>query len=460
MKVAPRSTFRDPAGYVEFAGHDEVLRHVHASAAQDTLKFLRSSIAGKWQSCGQMIAGEIEEREDGLTIRHPRIFFPSYPWEWSPLQWQASAQLTLQLCREAVQKGYLLKDATPSNVLFEGPHPVFVDVLSFDLRDPANPIWMAQGQFIRTFLLPLLAHRYLGWPLATSQIYRDGYEPSQLAEALGPVRRLNPKLLWPVTLPAWLDRRQPSGSSNGNSSKIPRRNSEFVRQILLKNLSKLSRQIDGSVHPRDISRWSQYVSTANHYSADDHARKKEFVERVLGENRPTAVLDIGANTGTYSFLAASVGARVVSLDTDLVAIDHLWEQARNRSANILPLIVNIARPSPALGWENSESMSFLDRVEQRFDFVMMLAVIHHLLLMDQIPLERIAALAARLTRRHLLLEWVPQTDPMFQQLLRGRDTIYSGLTEDRMHAVFSAHFTIAARCLLANGRSLYLMEKR
>ena len=51
-------------------------------------------------------------------------------------------------------------------------------------------------------------------------------------------------------------------------------------------------------------------------------------------------------------------------------------------------------------------MSFLNRAEQCFDLVLMLAVIHHLLLMDQIPLERIAALAARLTRRYLLIEWV------------------------------------------------------
>jgi SAM-dependent methyltransferase len=388
------------------------------------------------------------------------VFFPSYPWEWSPSEWRAAAELTMHLCGEAVPAGYLLKDATPLNVLFDGPRAIFVDVLSFDPREPADPIWLAQGQFVRTFLLPLLAHRYLGWPLATSQIYRDGYEPSQLADALGPLRRLHPKLLWPVTLPAWLDRRHSKTPQPQRSARSLQHGPEFASEMLLRTLRRLEQKIESILPIAKQSQWSQYANTASHYSAADHAKKKEFVRQVLQDIRPANVLDIGANTGTYSMLAAEFGARVVALDTDLAAIDQLWKYALDGSRNVLPLLVNIARPSPALGWENSESISFLDRAEQRFELVMMLAVIHHLLLMDQSPLEQIAALAARLTRRHLLIEWVPQSDPMFQALVRGRDALYRGLTLDRMQAVFASTFSVASRCDLANGRTLLLMEKR
>jgi SAM-dependent methyltransferase len=459
MTAVPRPSFRDPSGYVEFRP-GEVLRHIYPADAEGALRFLRSALVQRWQSSGRMIAGAIEEHpHDELLIRHPRLFFPSYPWEWSPAQWRAAARLTLDLCREAVSSGFLLKDATPLNVLFDGPRPVFVDVLSFEPRDVSDPIWLAQGQFVRTFLLPLLAHRHLGWPLAASQLYRDGYEPAQLAEALGPLRRLHPKLLWPVTLPAWLDRRQ-SVNAKPSTPRSMHRSPEFTSAILLKNLHQLRRQIDHASPGLHPSRWSQYTCTAAHYSAADHTRKKEFVERALRDTQPTDVLDIGANTGTYSMLAASAGARVVALDTDLAAVDQLWLRASEESRNILPLVVNIARPSPALGWENSESMSFLDRAEQRFDLVLMLAVIHHLLLMDQIPLEQIGALAARLTRRHLLIEWVPQSDPMFQRLLRGRDALYGELTAARMQTAFASHFSVVSQCDLANGRTLFLMEKR
>jgi len=80
--------------------------------------------------------------------------------------------------------------------------------------------------------------------------------------------------------------------------------------------------------------------------------------------------------------------------------------------------------------------------------------------MEQIPLEDIALLAAKITRRHLILEWVPQADPMFQRLLRGRDEIYAGLTIDRMQQAFSSHFSVMTQCLLDNGRTIFLMEKR
>ena len=54
----------------------------------------------------------------------------------------------------------------------------------------------------------------------------------------------------------------------------------------------------------------------------------------------------------------------------------------------------------------------------------------------------------------------PHGDPMFQQLLRGRDALYSGLTEERLQAAFDAHFSVADRQLLGNGRTLFLMERR
>ena len=88
-----------------------------------------------------------------ILLEHPRVFFPSYPWEWTPDAWVAAGGLTLDLCEALLGQGLILKDATPLNVLFEGTRPVFVDVLSIDARDPASPLWLAYAQFVRTFLL-------------------------------------------------------------------------------------------------------------------------------------------------------------------------------------------------------------------------------------------------------------------------------------------------------------------
>jgi hypothetical protein len=110
-------------------------------------------------------------------------------------------RLTLNLCEEALADGWILKDATPLNVLFTGTRPVFVDILSFERRDPHSSIWLAYGQYVRTFLLPLLMNRMLSWPLSLSLFKRDGYEPADCYAALGWGRRLSRDALWPITLP-------------------------------------------------------------------------------------------------------------------------------------------------------------------------------------------------------------------------------------------------------------------
>ena len=91
--------------------------------------------------------------------------------------------------------------------------------------------------------------------------------------------------------------------------------------------------------------------------------------------------------------------------------------------------------------------------------VLMLAVVHHLILRHQLPLNHIADLCATLTRRWLLLEWVPPSDPMFQEWLRGRDDLYGHLTEDDLTNAFAPHFAVVDRARLGNGRVLFLFDR-
>ncbi len=150
------ATFRDPAGSLRIHGED-VLRTVHPRYALESLRFLQSDLARRWTGEGHLVASEVvsAEEDQPLLLQHPRVFFPSYPWEWTPSQWVAAAELTLELCGQLLHEGWILKDATPLNILFDGSRPVFVDLLSIERRDPRSPLWLAYGQFARTFLLPL-----------------------------------------------------------------------------------------------------------------------------------------------------------------------------------------------------------------------------------------------------------------------------------------------------------------
>lgn len=452
--LAPLPTFRDPAGSVEVTP-DAVYRTVRPPHDAEILEFLASPLAARLVAEGRIVGSEVASPASAagsLVLQHPRIWFQSYPWEWPPALWLGAAELTIDLCIDLVRQGWVLKDATPLNVLFEGTKPVFVDVLSIERADPRQSIWLPYGQFVRTFLLPMLAYARLGWPLRTMLTRRDGYEPEEVYAALSWRSRLSRPAFSAVTLPSLLSRSRKIGSSTVTTRSM--RDPEVARHVLLNTLKALLSQMRRVTPGQKTSTWSNYAETATHYSADDHADKRAFVGETLERIRPAHVLDVGCNTGVYSRLAAGAGAQVVSLDTDLQAVERLARSPEHTN-NILPLCLDLAQPTPAVGWENREYASFLDRCSGRFDTVMMLAVIHHLLLASQIPLDRIADLCARLTTQHLIIEWVPPADPKFQELLRGRDAIYAHLDESAFRGAFARHFTLCRETVLANGRILF-----
>jgi len=459
LTLSPLPTFRDPAGSVEVRA-DGAYRSIRAPFDAEILAFLALPLASELVAQRRLVASEVVSPAgaETLMLRHPRISFQSFPWEWAPGFWLAAAELTLDLCSDLVEQGWLLKDATPLNVLFQGSQPIFVDVLSIERVDPHQPIWLAYGQFVRTFLLPMLAYSRLGWPLQASITRRDGYEPEDVYSALSWSGRLQQPALSAVTLPSLLasNKKMQPGSVASRAVKDP----ELAKQILLKTLKGLLSQMRKVTPAHRSSTWSDYAETATHYSDEDHTRKRAFVTGALAAAKPIRVLDVGCNTGVYSNLAADTGAEVVSIDTDLQAVDRLCASLRGSGRNILPLCVDLAHPTPATGWENREYASFLSRCAGHFDTVMMLAVLHHLLLRNQVPMNRIAALCNNLTTRHLILEWVPPADPKFQELLRGRDAIYTHITEAAFRDAFAEHFITVDELTLANGRTMLHLQKK
>lgn len=435
-----------------------VLRSVHPAYAADVKQFLASPLADALVDADKLIATQIiGDDEQGLRLEHPRIFFPSYPWEWSEAQWIDAALLTLDLCDQLIDENLILKDATPLNILFDGAHPVLVDLLSIDRRTTGDPIWKPYGQFVRTFVLPLMAHKFLGWPLANARARRDGYEPGDLYPHLSFFRRWFGPCRDFVTLPVLLDRFKKKTAATPSEMHFA---DDACAAILHARLRGLRRVILGLASTKSRSRWSGYVTHRSHYATQDSQRKTSFIQQALASIRPTSVLDIGANTGEFSQMAARAGARVVALDTDLLSTELHYQRAHHAQDSILPLHADIARPTPSAGWKNLESLGLLDRCRHRFDCILMLGLLHHLLVSDQIPLDEIAHFAAELGPRALLIEWIPPSDTMFQQICRGRNDLYGALCEEDFLRSFAPFFEVVTRAPLDNGRILFHLEAR
>lgn len=473
-----RRSFRDPAGFV-FPYQGRIFRALNQAGLEDYGSFMAARTANKLIDSGEIIGtrmlGDDELsrlRQDpalqavledaAAVLEHDRVEFPSYPSEWCPEMLHAAGRLTLRIAVELLSDDIGLKDGTPYNVLFRGPHPVFVDLLSFERRDPHEPIWLAYGQFTRTFLLPLLAHNFYGVQL--SQVFttrRDGLEHEEVYRWSRPLQRLRPLFLSLVSMPAWLSsRHNPDDGTIYERKRLP--NAEQAKFVLGNRLRNLQKKIDKLAPPPGRSSvWSDYTLANNNYSPEQATVKERFVHEMLKELRPGRVLDVGCNTGQFSAIAARLGAGVVAIDYDPVIVGEIWRQSCAEGLNILPLVVNLSRPTPSTGWRNEEWPSFLQRARGQFDAILMLAVIHHMMVTDRIPLPEIIDLAAELTRDAAIIEFVAPSDSMFRRIARGRDHLHSDLSEQVFENDAAAKFDIARKHPIeGSSRTLYVLRRK
>ena len=474
------ASFRDPSGTV-FALDGRIFRIVNASGVPDLNSFLASPHAKKCVDQGRVVGSRVLSESDqqallsrpevqslfagvsgAMVLEHTRIPFASFPYEWVPEMLHAAARLTLDLARQLLPDGIGLKDGTPYNILFRGPEPVFIDVLSFERRIAGDPTWLPYAQFVRTFLLPLLANRYFG--LGLDQILttrRDGLEPEDIYRWSGPAQRLLPPFLSLATMPTWLGSKHKQDDTKIYQKTVldnPEK-AQFILESLLnglgRNLARLAPKAGAS------SVWSDYMGSNNNYTADHFTAKQRIVSEALAEFPSKRVLDVGCNTGHFSAIAARAGASVVSIDYDPVVLGQVWRQARAEKLDILPLAVNLTRPTPSIGWRNQEWPSFLDRARGSFDAVLMLAVIHHMLVTERVPLPDILDLAAELTTDLLVIEFISPEDSMFRRLTRGREELHKDLTRELFEELCRRRFEMVRfQHLEGTTRWLYLLRRR
>ena len=128
---------------------------------------------------------------------------------------------------------------------------------------------------------------------------------------------------------------------------------------------------------------------------------------------------------------------------------------KNGETKILPLLLDLTNPSPGIGWENQERVSFLERGHA--DTVLALALIHHLAISNNLPLDRIAS-SFRKICNSLIIEFVPKIDPKVQKLLATRKDIFPHYTKEAFESEFGKIFSIQTSATIRNSnRTLYLM---
>ena len=448
------ASFRDPAGFL-FRRDGELYRQVN-QGYESHYDLLMSSGLYRRLVDEQLLIPHREADADlacsataARVIRPEPVAYISYPWEWCFSQLQDAALTTLKIQQIARQYGMSLKDASAFNIQFHNGRPTLIDTLSLEPHREGQP-WVAYRQFCQHFLAPLVLASYVDCrSLKLMQAYIDGI-PLSLASRLLPLRTW---LKYPLLAHIHLHAKAQQRYADGPKQRVVKV-SALGMQALLDGLAGLASRLRWQ--PAG-SQWGDYY-TATNYAGSALADKTRLVESFL-DRCPGAglLLDLGANTGRFSRLGLERGFDVVAMDVDELSVERCYRAARAAPGqSLLPLVQDLSSPSPACGWALQERMSLLERGEAQV--VMALALLHHLVLSNNVPLESCARLFARLGR-NLIIEFVPRNDSQAQRLLATREDVFPGYHAEGFEAVFANYFEIVESAAIRDSeRRLYLMR--
>jgi SAM-dependent methyltransferase len=364
-------------------------------------------------------------RADG-DLEHCKLVI-SYPYEWPANMYKDAVLFHLGLFGELEKCGLTLKDALPNNIVYDHAHPVFVDFLSLapigQLKEMswlgasayADARWAVADKMLLPYMvLPLLfmamrQYRTARDLLSTRSCNCEGKPPSwgellrqRPERSLGWLRRYRQSAaIATALLPARVRARRMDGSAF---------------RALVRRLSDRLQALEVTPPPSAYS--SYYDEKKEALSLADPAAflpKQKAVLDILRARAPRSVLDIGANTGWFSALAANLGASVIALEEDEACVDLLYGRARKQDLRILPLKVSFGELSREIRGAGGGLLyrAGVDRLGT--ELVLVLGLFHHLVLGEGRPIDAVFEVLGRLAKKTLVLEFVSLEDEKIRE---------------------------------------------
>ena len=405
------------------------------------------------------------------VLQHQVVPVVTYPYEWCFSMLRDAALLTLSLLQQAIAEDFILKDATPYNIQFIGTRPVFIDTSSFTPMNPGQA-WEGYQQFCQQFLFPLMLQAYRSvdfQPWLRGRL--QGIAPQQMASLLSFGDLLRGGVVPHVWLHARLNQSNRSRSASSMQQGVAQSLAEsgFNKTSILNNVAGLRKLIEGLKWRSTQSRWVEYDAASAPVHNDAQAKEK-LVRQIVDAQSWGHVWDIGCNLGRYSCIAAAKAELVLAMDADHLTVEQLFRslssgravknesEGRPNPSNIVPLAFNFADPSTGLGWDGRERKALADR--SRPDLILCLAVIHHLVISENLLLEDVLRWLAAMNAC-VVFEFVDRADPQVQSLLINRSDQVRDYSRQNLDRLIARYFCVQASWKLPSGtRTIFHLTPR
>lgn len=437
-------SFRDPAGSVFFYNQD-VYRTLNGKDISEVSALLASEFFHNFVEAGTIIPTTLEKNIfskqgniSSFVLKHEKIPFITYPYEWSFEMLKEAALLTLSILENALKEGFILKDGTAWNLTFNKGKMCFFDVLSIG-KYQEGQTWEGYKQFCHEFLYPLMLKAYKD--IDFQNIFKgslsglNAYFTNQLFSVSD---LFKPGVFKHVFLNAKI------GQQKTLEKASIRQQFKLPKAGLFKIIENLKGIIESLNTKSKTSVWHNYAAH-NTYTDQDTNVKKEFIAKALKDLN--SIIDIGCNTGEYSFLLAD-NAKIYSCDLDNDCIDQIFIKNKNERKNITPFVLDLMNPSANCGWKLQERKSIYERLQT--DGFMALALIHHVCIASNVPLKQFIEFLSHIAPQGIL-EWVDKSDPMVQFLLRNREDIFDQYNWDNFYEILQQYFSVEQIKKINNG---------
>ena len=443
------ASFRDPSGNV-IHYKNEIYRIINHNYKNEFDHFIKSGLYQKLISENLIV----EYNEDDTIqiksdfdnfykiIKQEKIHFISYPYEWSFDMLKDAALTILRIQKICLEFGMSLKDASAYNVQFHNGKPILIDTTSFEMYQDGP--WKAYRQFCEHFLAPLALMSKKDvrlFQLLLSNI--DGIPLDIAAEIIPKSTFTNFGLAAHIHAHA-------KAQKHYEDKKVKK---QKLRKIQLLGIIENLKSTINNLKINQETEWANYYNDTN-YSDIAEKEKCIIVKNFLKKCSSEMVIDLGANDGRFSEIAAE-NSYVVSMDIDPIAVNNNYLKYNPK---IIPIVTNLANPSPAIGWNNNERKSLFDRIKN--NTCIALALIHHLRITHGIPLENQFEVFSKIAK-FLIIEFVPKEDSQVKRLLQNRDDVFDDYDIKTFERVAFKNFENIEYLEVKDSlRKIYLMKNK
>ena len=462
MLIKNSSSFRDNKASV-YDTSDRILRKVDKSLNINFKEFLNSNfykknfrniIKTKILNAKQLDNISIPDEKNSTWLEHEKLEYIIYPYELTFNQLKDSAILFLDLYLNALEESYDIIDASAYNIQFKDNNPLFIDLGSFtELQNDSEILW--HKQFCENYLAPLLIKSKAD--INFNDIFKgnlDGIDLKLTSKILPLSTFFDFNILTNIHLHSLLNSKISSSTHTRKNNLKIKKISKNQKKLIEKGLKKTIKKL----HSKNKSYWSTY-SKINSYSEQETIKKEKYVSEFVKSQNISCLLDVGCNDGHYSNICFNNNVKkVVGIDNDLDALDRAYLRFKIEKLNFYSIYQNFSNPSSGIGWNNRERLSFTERFKDKFDGVICLALIHHVCIGKNVPIEMFIEYLGNFSN-NFLLEFVSKDDAMVKNLLRNKENLIKYYNLDYLKNTINKYYRIISENKITDNRTLIHFKK-